>query len=239
MEVAETSTGSAAVGCFSLAELRLEGSAPSAVAFSEPCPCCGNRKRRCLQPPTRPRKKLLVYDLASSPPSPPPLGAGPLLQRSDSLSHHSSPSAFALRRSGSSSSSLQFPAASLSLTLPPAVFAPFSHSHSFPVSAGNASHIEPTVRISPSPPSTPTGGSFVYRSLDPTALLSPPREMSNSSPSATSSSGPDVAEGGSEERKRLRANGDDSPCHEEDEVRLLVNCRGCGLVRELVLCHRT
>ncbi|CAL9121843.1 unnamed protein product, partial [Musa acuminata var. zebrina] len=126
-------------------------------------------------------------------------------QRSDSASHHSSPSALALRRSGSSFSSLQFPAASLSLTLPPAVFTPFVHSHSFPVSAGPASHLEPTVRISPSSPSTPTGGSFVYRSSDPTTPLSPPPEMSNSSPSAPSSSGPDEAEGGSEEGKRSRA----------------------------------
>ncbi|KMZ61624.1 hypothetical protein ZOSMA_50G00440 [Zostera marina] len=45
-----------------LSEMRLEGTAISAVDFSNPCYACGNKKRRCLQPPTTFRKKVLIVE---------------------------------------------------------------------------------------------------------------------------------------------------------------------------------
>ncbi|KAL0911967.1 hypothetical protein M5K25_017907 [Dendrobium thyrsiflorum] len=57
-----------------LSEVRLESS-PTAIGFSDACLCCGNKKRRCLQPASFSRKKLLVLD-SSNPDS---STAGPLL----------------------------------------------------------------------------------------------------------------------------------------------------------------
>ncbi|KAH7656202.1 hypothetical protein IHE45_18G062500 [Dioscorea alata] len=59
-----------------LSELRLESSS-AAIDFSDPCPCCGSKKRRCRQPLTGPRKKLLVFETPSrrqlSPPDATPI----------------------------------------------------------------------------------------------------------------------------------------------------------------------
>ncbi|KAJ0987347.1 hypothetical protein J5N97_005703 [Dioscorea zingiberensis] len=57
-----------------LSELRLEDSW-SAISFSDPCPCCGSKKRRSRQPLSGPRKKLLVFNAPSTPLSSPPAAA--------------------------------------------------------------------------------------------------------------------------------------------------------------------
>uniref|UniRef100_A0A0E0M717 Uncharacterized protein n=1 Tax=Oryza punctata TaxID=4537 RepID=A0A0E0M717_ORYPU len=59
-----------------LAELRIER-AHSAVAFSAPCDA--GKKRRCLLPPSSPRKKVLLelHPFGSPTPSPPPLRGSP------------------------------------------------------------------------------------------------------------------------------------------------------------------
>ncbi|KAK8941446.1 hypothetical protein KSP39_PZI010284 [Platanthera zijinensis] len=85
-----------------LSEVRIESS-PTAIGFSDSCPCCGNRKRRSLLPASSYRKKLLVLHGSANPdpitsfspaagsPSPtPPLPSRPFLC-SDPISPMSPP----------------------------------------------------------------------------------------------------------------------------------------------------
>ncbi|XP_018678971.2 uncharacterized serine-rich protein C215.13-like isoform X1 [Musa acuminata AAA Group] len=182
MEIIEMSPEAATMAQLYSPELRIEG---SAVAFVGPCLCFGIRKRRCLRPTTRSRKKLLVYDLPRSPPSPPPPHAiVASLSRFDLSPRSSSPFPSAYRLS--LSSPLPSPSSSSSTT------SSLTHSPSSSNSPGTpgspfvrcfsprlASHLEPIVMISPSS-SPPT---FLFATL-------PEPSESTASPS---SSGPDEA----------------------------------------------
>ncbi|THU62942.1 hypothetical protein C4D60_Mb01t10460 [Musa balbisiana] len=182
MEIIEPSLEAATMAQLYLPELRIEG---SAVAFVRPCPCFGIRKRRCLRPTTRPRKKHLVYDLPRSPPSPPPPHAiAASLSRFDLSPRASSPFPSAYRLS--LSSPLPSPSSSSSTTSSLTQSPSSSNSPGTPgsplvrfLSPRLASHLEPIVMISPSS-SPPT---FLFATL-------PEPSESTASPS---SSGPDEA----------------------------------------------
>ncbi|RZS02764.1 hypothetical protein BHM03_00032925 [Ensete ventricosum] len=182
MEINETSVESATMAQLYSPEFRIEG---SAVAFVRPFPCYGIRKRRCLRPTTRPRKKLLVYDLPRSPPSPPPPHAVVAsLSRFDLSPRASSPFPSAYRLS--LSSPLPSPSSSSSTTSSLTQSPSSSNSPGTPgppfvhyLSPRLASHLEPTAMISPSS-SPPT---FLF------ATLPEPSEATAS----PSSSGPDEA----------------------------------------------
>ncbi|RRT60916.1 hypothetical protein B296_00016273 [Ensete ventricosum] len=200
MEINETSVESATMAQLYSPEFRIEG---SAVAFVRPFPCCGIRERRCLRPTTRPRKKLLVYDLPRSPPPPrprkkllvydlprsppsppPPHAVVASLSRFDLSPRASSPFPSAYRLS--LSSPLPSPSSSSSTTSSLTQSPSSSNSPGTPgppfvhyLSPRLASHLEPTAMISPSS-SPPT---FLF------ATLPEPSEATAS----PSSSGPDEA----------------------------------------------
>ncbi|PKA64888.1 hypothetical protein AXF42_Ash011490 [Apostasia shenzhenica] len=128
-------SSSAAMASF-LSEVRLETS-PTAIGFSDSCPCCGNKKRRCLLPATFFRKKVLVLDPADP------------QSNSDAVT--------------SPPSSATPTAASLSLTPPPSAMAR-SHPDAAPVPsilspASSPFHYlcsDPISPMSPLTPSTPS-----------------------------------------------------------------------------------
>ncbi|URD73007.1 hypothetical protein MUK42_09569 [Musa troglodytarum] len=197
MEIIETSLEAATMAQLYSPERRIDG---SAVAFVRPCRCFGIRKRRCLRPTTRHLKKLLVYDLPRSPPSPsppPPHAVVASLSRFDLSPRASSPFPSAYRLS--LSSPLPSPSSSSSTTSSLTQSPSSSNSPGTPgspfarcISPRLASHLEPTAMVSPS--SSPP--MFLFATL-------PEPSESTASPS---SSGPDVATTSVvEENKKIEA----------------------------------
>ncbi|XP_038985958.1 proline-rich receptor-like protein kinase PERK9 [Phoenix dactylifera] len=240
MEAASKNPPEAAEVTAYISEVRLESSSAT-VGFSEPCPCCGNRKRRCLHPPSRSRKKLLVFEPASaSVPSPSPSPTRPALLRSES-----SPLPSSSRRAG------------LSLAPSPPSPSAFLRSHSFPsapldrtVSPAFPPLVESPAEAFRSPPPT-AAPPFVHLRSDPVPPMSPPsllvpalsdRRSDRSNSSAGTPPAADTAitcPASSNRRVRMKDGGASSErgmaeWRKREAVRVSVNCE-CGVVREVVL----
>nr|XP_010926523.1 proline-rich receptor-like protein kinase PERK2 [Elaeis guineensis] len=234
METASKNPPEAAEVTAYISEVRLESSSAT-VGFSEPCPCCGNRKRRCLHPPARSRKKLLVFDptsasaSASSSPSP----TRPVLLRSESSPHPSSS-----RRAGPS------------LTPSPPPPSAFLRSHSFPsaplgrtASPAFPSSVESPAEAFGSPPPNAVPP-FVHLCSDPVPPMSPPSflvpvpsdrrvERSNSSESTPPAAATAIT-CPAPSNKRVQDRDGGAEWRKRQAVRVSVNCE-CGVVREVVL----